>query len=743
LNYATTSWFLKVTDLKDRLVKVNEKINWNPPEIGSGRFGKWLEGARDWAISRTRYWGAALPVWQNEAGERTVIGSIADLKDGIGRRNKYILVRHGESESNSDNRRISCKKENKDPLTENGKKKALVSGKKLTGEKIDLIIASPFMRTKETAEIIAGEIGFDKNKIIYDDKLGEISCGEHNGESWNDYRFDKKEDGVESLEDVRFRMMQFMYETDKKYEGQNILIVSHRAPLNMVRFGADGLSSKDILKSHHNALFDNAEIVKCDFVALPHNKTFEIDLHRPYIDDVVLRDKKGEVLKRTPEVFDCWLESGSMSFAQNHYPFENKELFEKKNSPLFPADFICESMDQTRGWFYTTLVLGVGLFDKSPYNQVVVSGMILAEDGRKMSKSLNNYPDMLDLIGRYGADSLRYYLISSPSVKAEDMNFSERGVDEVCKKVIQKTQNVLSFYEMYRQAAEIALPSGSGLRNFVPKPSVLDEWILSRLVGLHKTVTESLDNYQLDKAARPIESFVDDLSTWYLRRSRDRFKSENPEEKMTASYYTAFVLLEFCKIIAPFLPFLAEEIFQSLRNSSDSESVHLEDWPDVSKIKFDADLIEKMKQVRSVVTSALELRQKAGIKVRQPLATLSITEKFSPELLSIIADEVNIKEVKVGAEILLDTNITEELKVEGLSREIIRAIQDVRKKENLNPTETVSLVVSTDDYLKNILQSNQKIISFAVLAKNISYSDALQTHTADIDGHGFSVSVIR
>jgi len=361
----------------------------------------------------------------------------------------------------------------------------------------------------------------------------------------------------------------------------------------------------------------------------------------------------------------------------------------------------------------------------------------LAEDGRKMSKSLNNYPDPMDVINKYGADSLRYYLISSPVVHAEDVNFSERGVDEVCKKVVQKTQNVLSFYEMYKTDAEHS-PSV-----VVPNPSVLDEWILSRLSELHKTVTESLDKYQLDRAARPIESFVDDLSVWYLRRSRDRFKSENVEEKTAATHYTAFVLHEFSKIVAPFLPFLAEEIFQSLRSESDAESVHLENWPDMSKIKIDGDLTEKMKQVRDVVTSALELRQKAGIKVRQPLAGLTITEKFSPEMLSIIADEVNVKEVKTGESLKLDTEISESLRAEGLAREIIRAIQDVRKKENLNPTDVVSLCVSTDEYLKNVLEQSRNNILSVTLTKNISYSAEKQTHAADIDGHPLSISVTR
>jgi isoleucyl-tRNA synthetase len=736
LNYATTSWFLKVTALKDRLVKINEKINWNPSEIGAGRFGKWLEGARDWAISRTRYWGAALPVWQNEAGVRTIIGSIADLKDSIGRRNKYFLLRHGQSEWNADNRKISCLKENNDPLTEKGRDDVLAVSEKIKSEKIDLIICSPFVRTKETAEIVAAKIGFDKEKIIYDERIGEIYCGDWNGRHWSELDPMKKSKDAESLYDVRLRAMEFMYDIDQKYDGKNILIVAHGAPLNLISMSAEGLSEADMMKIYYEKQFRNAELRACDFVALPHGRTFEIDLHRPYIDQVVLRDKSGSLIKRVDEVFDCWLESGSMSFAQYHYPFENKELFEKKSGGLFPADFIAEGQDQTRGWFYTMLVLGTGLFDKSPYENVIVNGMVLAEDGRKMSKSLKNYPDIMEIINKYGADSLRYYLVSSPVVHAEDLNFSEKGVDEVCKKVVQKTQNVLSFYEMYKTEIDKTAP-----KDFVAKPSVLDEWILSRLSELCQSVSKSLDDYQLDRASRPIESFVDDLSTWYLRRSRDRFKSENTEEKTAATYYTAFVLREFSKIIAPFMPFLAEQIFQILRGENDLESVHLESWPNMSKMKINTELIEQMKQARSVVTSALELRQKAGIKVRQPLANLTITGNFSADLLSIIADEVNVKEIKTGESLQLDTEITNELKSEGLAREIIRAIQDVRKKENLSPTDVVSLVVSVDSHLKNILDTNKKNILSVTLVKDISYSTEKQTHTAEIDGHTFSLSI--
>lgn len=736
LNYATTSWFIKVTDLKDRLLLVNEGISWTPGDIRDGRFGKWLEGARDWAISRSRYWGAPLPVWEKENGERVVVGSIGDLKDRIGRRNNYFLMRHGGSEGNLKGI-ISSRKENEDHLTLDGRKEALDSAKELVKEKIDIIISSPFIRTKETAEIVAEVIGIPKEKIVFDDRFVEVFASEYEGKLWRDFDFRNKVDGAESLNDVRVRVMTAMYDIDKKYEGKNILIISHGGPLGITDLGSKGFSQKDIVKHYFDNLFTNAEIRKCDFIPLPHNETYEIDLHRPYIDDVLLRDEDGSVLKRVPEVFDCWLESGSMSFAQYHYPFENKEIFEKGGS-IFPADFIAEGLDQTRGWFYTLLVLSVGLFEKSPYKHVVVNGLVLAEDGRKMSKSLNNYPDLMEIVNKYGADALRYYLVSSPLVKAEDFNFSEKGVDEVYKKLVQKTYNVLSFYEMY--------PSE---KTGEPKESILDTWILARLAELTEVITTSLEKYELDKASRPILEFVDDLSTWYLRRSRDRFKSDNPEVRFNASHYTAFVLREFSKVIAPFVPFMAEEIYR--RVGGEKESVHLESWPEIKKI--DSKIIEDMKKVREVVTQALELRQKAGIKVRQPLQRLTISYPFDQELMDIIKDEVNVKNfdyvVKIESEhinltgsdieIKLDTALTPELKDEGFVRDVIRAIQDARKKDNLSPNDKIQLVVNTDK--KSVLDSYLEMIKSPTQITDISYSE--KTGECVVEGSNTTFSIVK
>ncbi|MBA3733456.1 class I tRNA ligase family protein [Patescibacteria group bacterium] len=740
LNYATTSWFVKVTAMKDRLVEINKKVEWTPPEIGEGRFGKWLEGARDWAISRSRYWGAPLPVWENKAGDKFVLGSLTELKEKTEKSgNKYFVMRHGETEENV--RGVwNFDIHKKDLLTKNGEKEVEENANILKKENINLIITSPFYRTQETAEMVAHNLGLSKEEIISDDSLCEWGAGEEfNGKPIQDYfdvrnksenRYTFKTADGESYMEVIKRAGDFLYNLENKYSGKNILIVTHGAVCRALNLVSEGYSQNKLLKHTAGFInFNNAEIRELAFVPLPHNENFELDLHRPYIDDIKLLDKDGQLLKRVPEVFDTWYDSGSMPFAQQHYPFENKEEFEKENGSLFPADFIAEGLDQTRGWFYTLLVLSVGLFDKSPYQRVLVNGLVLAEDGRKMSKSLNNYPDLMLIVNKYGADALRYYLMSSPLVKSEDFNFSEKGVDDISKKLVQKIYNVLSFYELY--------PSKGGDK---PEETVLDTWILSRLSELNTVVTASLDKYELDKASRPILDFVDDLSTWYIRRSRDRFKSEDNNISYKASYFTAEVLLELSKIMAPFTPFLSDEIYR--RVGGKMESVHLENWPGASSISID--LIESMKKVRETVTQALELRQKAGHKVRQPLASLTVVDNFSPELLEIIADEVNVKEVKVKeGSMILDTELTSDLKNEGIARDIVRGVQDARKIEGLNPHEKIKLIVFCSEEMKLVINSYSELIKSPTQITEITFAPDIQNHKISLTEEEISISILK
>ncbi len=432
-------------------------------------------------------------------------------------------------------------------------------------------------------------------------------------------------------------------------------------------------------------------------------------------------------MKRVPEVFDTWYDSGAVPFASNHYPFENskKNLLGFGMKPKkFPADFIAEGQDQTRGWFYSLLALNGPIFGVSPYKNVVVNGTVLAEDGQKMSKRLNNYPPLLETVGKFSADALRYFLMTSPAVKAEDVAFAVKGVDEVQKKVLMRLLNVVSFYEMYvSREASVTNAKWNGKKS----KNVLDQWIIARLNQTNQIVSNSLEAYELDKASRPIADFVEDLSVWYLRRSRDRFKGDDEEDKQFALSTTQFVLQEFSKLIAPFMPFLAEDIYQRVKNNDARESVHLEEWPaSAGASAGEAQLIDQMVEVRRVCSLALELRQKANIKVRQPLSVLKIKAEILSDLLELIKDEINVKKVlndkSIQNEVDLDLVITPELKEEGIVRDIMRAIQDLRKEKNLKLGEEVSILIETSDEMKTLIEKNLAEISKLTSLKEIAFA---------------------
>ncbi|MDD5674446.1 MAG: isoleucine--tRNA ligase, partial [Chitinivibrionales bacterium] len=510
---AITTWFMKIEPLKATMLAVNQRIHWVPDHLQNGRFGKGIESAPDWNISRNRYWGTPIPVWICPAcNHRECVGSLADF---------HRLAGNGDSASG-----------------------------------------------KAAHAAAAAQV---QNRVR---SLSESYCREH---------------GIDSAWIER-------------------LAKTTISPLDL-----------------HSHVVNNVS------VACPQCKA---------------------IMKRTSEVLDCWFESGSMPYAQNHYPFENRQEFEAG----FPADFIAEGLDQTRGWFYTLTVLGAALFSREAFKNVVVNGIILSEDGTKLSKRLKNYAPPEEILNRLGADALRLFLINSPAVKAEDLRFSEKGVREMSRAVLLPLWNAYSFFVTYALVDGWLPPADFSLECAPRSDNELDRWIVSLLNASVAEVNEQMEQYNLYRVVPLLVDFIDNLTNWYIRRSRRRFwKSENDIDKSDAYRTLYYVLATFVKVMAPFLPFLTDAIYRNLtagKLSGAAESVHLEKYPAPDRAAINDDLDAAMALVRQTVGMGHALRSKFSLKNRQPLqrCTVIVKDPHRRELLAamegLIRDELNVKEVR-------------------------------------------------------------------------------------------------
>jgi len=477
-------------------------------------------------------------------------------------------------------------------------------------------------------------------------------------------------------------------------------------------------------KSHVKVVGSYAELKELSGVGLD-------DYHRPWVDDITFTID-DVTYTRTDKVMDSWFEAASMPFAQFHYPFENKQKFEDN----FPGDFIVEYIGQVRAWFYYMHAMSVALFGENSFKNVIVTGNVAGNDGRKMSKSYGNFTDPNELMDQYSADSLRFLLLQSPLLNGEDFALQDKEVGDVARK-LSMVWNMYDFFTMYAEVdkwewkGDMSDPT-SDLTN------PLDQWIVSRVHQLNREIEKNLDAYDIPNAVKPILPFIEDASNWYVRRSRRRFwKSGDDADKNNAYRTLHYVLVHLAELMAPFTPFLAEELYQKLTGG---ESVHLLDWPTAGHVN--ELVVRDMETVREYVNAGLSIRAKERMKVRQPLTSVTVpTLGEFVDFEDILTEELNVKTVKQGKELALDLNLTPALKREGLMREIVRHIQNARKNAGLNVDDRISAsLVSTDVELQKTVKEFHDVIASETLADAIS-DTPYDFYTIDVKVEGVALQI--